>query len=285
MLRSSLLFFICFCCTLSVSAQFDLMEVQLELKTMREKIMKSRDDAEKIEMNRNFGLQILEIAEDPSTFFSKLDSIPKIGVIYSPDKDLKIINWNLALENQSFMYYAVLIQKHKSKIKVTQLQDKSTNMKKPLEAELNAQSWFGSLYYDILPFKHQGSKHYLLLGWDGEDAFSNKKIIDVLHFEDGLARFGALVFDEPYAKRQRVIFQYSAKSVMSLAYNEKLKMVVFDHLSPMQDNLEGMHEFYVPDMSYDGLRYKGGLWRLEEDVDVRSNRSMKNYTAPPQIGR
>ncbi len=284
MLRTSLILLLSFCISPSI-AQSELLVKQLELKQLREKIMKSREDVEKMELNRAFGLQILEIVQDPANYHSNLDSIPKIGVIFSPDKKLKIINWNLALEDLSFKYYAVLVQKVKSEVSVIQLQDNSLEIQSPLRKELNAQNWFGALYYDIIPFKHKGERKYLLLGWDGEDAFSNKKIIDVLSFENGNPRFGAEVFGKTYDKQRRIIFEYSAKSVMSLSYYQKLKMVVFDHLSPLQENMEGMHEFYVPDMSYDGLIYKGGQWKLQKDVDVRSNRSMKNYTAPPKMGR
>ena len=47
-------------------------------------------------------------------------------------------------------------------------------------------------------------------------------------------------------------------------------MIVFDHLSPSREDLEGQYQFYGPDFSYDGLRWKDCGWVLIEDLDLRA---------------
>ena len=39
---------------------------------------------------------------------------------------------------------------------------------------LSENSWFGALYYKIIPVV-KNKTYYTLLGWDGNDMFSNKK--------------------------------------------------------------------------------------------------------------
>ena len=57
---------------------------------------------------------------------------------------------------------------------------------------------------------------------------------------------------------------------MSLKYNNELKMIVFDHLSPFESRYQGVYQFYGPDFSYDGLEFNKGIWRLISDVDARN---------------
>jgi hypothetical protein len=267
--------------TLSTQAQ-DLLDLQMELKGIREKVMKSRSDAEKLELNREFTARMRQLAETEDYFDDQLDSIPKIGVVFSPDRGLKLIGWNVALEDQSFQYYTLLIKNDKKAYQVFFLNDKSDDLTQVERSQLNMNQWFGALYYEVIPFKHGGQKKYLLLAWDGHTAYSNKKVVEVLKFEEGVPTFGDQVFGEPYSMNKRILFEYSSKAVMSMNYDDKLDMVVFDHLTPLQPNLEGMHEFYVPDLSFDGLEYRGGSWRYVEDVDFRGKRSMKNYNPPPK---
>jgi hypothetical protein len=53
---------------------------------------------------------------------------------------------------------------------------------------------------------------------------------------------------------------------MSLNYDDARNRIIFDHLSPESQSMEGFREFYVPDMSYDALKFANNKWVLEEDV-------------------
>jgi hypothetical protein len=56
---------------------------------------------------------------------------------------------------------------------------------------------------------------------------------------------------------------------MSLAWNSKMKMIIFDHLAPPNSSYTGNYAYYGPDFSYDGFRFEEGKWELVEKVDVR----------------
>ena len=51
-----------------------------------------------------------------------------------------------------------------------------------------------------------------------------------------------------------------------MKFEEKYGRVVMDHLSPEAPSLEGLHSYYVPDLSYDSYAYNGAYWVLTEDV-------------------
>jgi len=57
---------------------------------------------------------------------------------------------------------------------------------------------------------------------------------------------------------------------MSLQWNEKMNMIIFDHLSPSKPSYTGNYQFYGPDFSYDGLEVVNGYWDLVEDIDIRN---------------
>ncbi|MBL7915546.1 MAG: hypothetical protein JNL49_10925, partial [Bacteroidia bacterium] len=55
-----------------------------------------------------------------------------------------------------------------------------------------------------------------------------------------------------------------------LRYEEKKKMFVFDHLSPASPSAKGQFRYYGPDFTYDGYRFKKGLWYYKSNLDMRN---------------
>ncbi len=254
--------------------------LELELKDLRNKVMKSTDDVEKIRLNGEFRIK-MKAFMGQSSFDHTMDSIPKIGVLKSPDDKFRLICWNVAFENGTFSYYCFVQLQNRDESIIYELNDYSDKLERPQFAVTRPNQWFGCLYYEIIPYKEGGITKYLLLGWDGNDHLSNMKIIDVLLVDGMDIQFGARSFKEPYVGNTRIFFEYNEQAVMSLQYDEKLKMIVFDHLIPRQPNLEGMYEFYIPDLSFDGLKFEKDGWYLKQDIDARNNRKMGKYNAPP----
>jgi hypothetical protein len=57
---------------------------------------------------------------------------------------------------------------------------------------------------------------------------------------------------------------------MSINYDERLDMIVFDHLAPFEPILSGNFAFYGPDGSFDGFKFENGSFRWYRDVDARN---------------
>ena len=62
---------------------------------------------------------------------------------------------------------------------------------------------------------------------------------------------------------------------MSLRYEKKKKMIVFDHLSPSSPSLKGKYEYYGPDFTYDGFSFKKGIWHYRKNLEMRNDGNRK----------
>ena len=71
-------------------------------------------------------------------------------------------------------------------------------------------------------------------------------------------------------KLKRVIFEYSSQVVMSMRYDDKLNMIVMDHLAPSEPILTNNYRFYCPDGSFDAFKFEKGVFVLHKDVDARN---------------
>jgi len=262
---------------------------ELELQVLCHKLFHERKkDAEKQECNRQLLRKFEEVLREPGSFDNyHFDSLKNdIGILTSPDEKFRIIHWNVPAEDGSQEYFG-FIQEHfsetikhgffkRSRIDSMQLYpliDKSAEIKNPENAITDNKKWFGLLYNRIIIKKVKSKTYYTLLGWDGNDKFSQKKVIDVLTFDNkGVPHFGADIFS--YQKRypKRIIFEYSATCSMSLRYSSKKDSIVFGHLAPIQPKLEGQYQYYCSDMSFDGFGFKKGKWNYGMDVNALNER-------------
>jgi hypothetical protein len=222
----------------------------------------------------NLITRLANMKESISYDFSNLKN--NMTVLSSPDKKFVLYNWNYVNNKNEYFYYAILQVLSKDKnIHIVHLKD-SGNIEPNLEYKtLTQNDWTGVAYYDMIMRKTKERTYYTLLGWDGRDLFTNRKVIDVLYFEnDTSPMFGSPIFNVEKGKlsknKSRIIFTYSYKTNITLVYNNKLDMIVFDHVSPTSPKYEGHYEYYGADFSYDGLDFRDNEWFLVEDVDVKN---------------
>jgi hypothetical protein len=207
-------------------------------------------------------------------------------MLESPDRQVRVFTWDVEAEDGTHMYYGFVqaYNKKSKKYEVYQLTDKSDAIKDPENAILDNTKWFGAYYYQVAQVKYKQKKYYVLLGWDGNNRITNKRLIEVLYFnEKGFPKFGDAIFTAENGKiKKRVIFEYQAGIFMSLRYEDEKQVIVFDHLSPSNPNLEGQYEFYGPDFSYDMMEFKEGKWQYKKDVLPRNDKDKtdKFFHAP-----
>src|SRR5690606_10337143 len=100
---------------------------------------------------------------------------------------------------------------------------------------LKPTNWYGALYYNLRQFDAPTGRQYLLFGFNGFSLFNKKKLVDVLHFENGEAVFGAPVFVQENTStgeqtvRNRLVLEYTAESSIRLNYDETYEQIMFDH--------------------------------------------------------
>lgn len=235
------------------------------------RIKNSFDDKEKVALSAQVESLMDSVLQQKEIFTYAFDSLKFIGSVVSEDAKVRIFTWNLPFEDGTHKYFGKILYRYKrNSIELITLDDRSSQVKKPEQERLTAERWFGALYYRIIEHKSGHLTYYTLLGFDLNDFLTNKKIVEVLWFDDQeQVHFGAPIFKNQNFRQQRVIFEYSARATMGLKYDENMQMIIFDHLAPFKPTLKGQPEFYGPDFSYDGLKLERGIWNAYFDLDVR----------------
>jgi hypothetical protein len=289
-----LFFNLLFFCT--VFAQNNFQQKENELKILGDSILKGTSDSVRSEASLLFNSKFETLLNDSGSFNYDFDSLKNVSVLTSPDKSVRIYSWILPSVSKDNYSYFGFVQLHDKKLKKTslfKLQEDNLPTEEAEKKSLSTGNWFGSLYYKIIENKTNGHKIYTLLGWKGHNRQTTLKVIDVLVIEKGIPKFGAPVFKTDHGVKHRVIFEYSSQAVMSLRYNEKKKMIVFDHLSPSNPDLKGKYENYGPDMSYDAFKFKSDKWNYLKNIEIgnpseddaktqNSNVKHKEFYTPPK---
>ncbi len=210
--------------------------------------------------------------KDPASYAVNLDSVKFMGKVVSPDNAFRALNWNIAYGDFTFEYFNFLQfnPQDKQGYRVIRLMDTGLKVGKDLEnKQFSSENWYGALIYKILLNTYKRQNYYTLLELDYNNLMSSFKIIDVMTFDKlGNPVFGAPIFKTDKGIRSRVVFEYSAQVSMGLKYDDRFKMIVFDHLSPIRPDLAGDYKFYGPDFSYDGYKFENGFWVYKPDLDV-----------------
>ena len=206
---------------------------------------------------------------DDKDYNNKIDNdIAKFVSNISPlDSTFKVYTWQID-EGHEYRYYGFIQLADGRWIELIDNQE-GLGINYDL---LNAENWYGVLYYNIYSFHSDNNNYYLLFGYDAKDQFSNRKVIDVLSFdESGNAVLGAPVFvmneavrpDEQY----RYVIEYDENAFVRLNYDPSLHKIVFDHLIPLGNMNPGQNmETMVPDGSYSGFEFQQGKWIFKEKL-------------------
>ncbi len=216
-----------------------------------------------------------ELLTMESSFFYPWDELDMIGKVKSPDQKVKVFTWHLSKENGEYEYFGFIQifitgKKKEKSILVYKLNQSDEEFKNLENAEVTTGNWPGMLYYDLIPFSHKKNDLYLLLGYSFKDPMSQQKVMEVLTINrKGQPEFGG-EFIRGEEETKRVVFRYSEQVVMRILYDDRLKMVVFDHLQPFEPILRGDYRFYAPDGSYDAYEFSKGSFYFREDVDARN---------------
>lgn len=238
---------------------------------MMKSIDKSRNPLRTQELAKQVEHMMDSLLAKPEVMSYPFDSLQYIGSVTSKDEVLRVFTWNVPREDGTYRYYGkIQYRPGKKSFKYLSLTDKSSTMENPQRQRLTTSQWYGALYYDLIAHTSGEQTYYTVLGLNLNDMLSNKKLIDVIWFdEQGQAHFGAPIFRNQTGRQYRIIFEYSSRVVMGLKYDERMQMIVYDHLAPFKPQLEGQYEFYGPDFSYDGFKLERGIWNAYFDLDAR----------------
>ncbi|MDB3906694.1 hypothetical protein N9355_04440 [Crocinitomicaceae bacterium] len=245
-----------------------LQEIEQELDSLLDVLRTAETNAEKSSANAEFKQLMTQALNEPGALSYDFTLLETVGVIDSPDEQVRIVNWNVEQEDFSHTYHCFVLynDNKKDEVRVTELVDMSFGMPSQPTEIIDHENWYGALYYKIIPVKRGSKTIYTLLGWDHNSSLSQIKLIDAMYFTSSAVKFGSPIFKMGKETKKRVFFEHSKKTSMFLNYEAHRERIMMDHLSPESPALKNFRSYYVPDMSYDAFEYEGKKWVLKEDV-------------------
>lgn len=298
----------------SKAQNYNMQGFELILKPLMEEMLSAESDNERFAANEKFMENLEDALNWEKSFSYPFPLLKDISILTSPDKQFRILTWAIVSESGDFENFGFVQAKNslKNEYEVYRLFDRSDNCIQPELEKLNDSSWYGAVYYDLITTKNNGNTYYLLLGWDGNNIYSRRKIIEPISFARNSARpiFGQTVFYKE-KDRKRYIFEYSTETTFNLKYEtqyynitsnkkakstllhkakpfeveepetDKKQMIFFDVLEPMAYGMEGFTQGYVPSGEVTGLYFEDGKWKkLKHNVLPRNKKDKKDTFVP-----
>lgn len=283
--------------------------------SLHNRILKAGSDSSRRAMGPDLRSEVEELLACDGVFEAEFPELSdRMGILDSPDERFRLFHWNLAYNDGTHEYFGYILKpRDDKKAEVIQLEafqnstdrdsrgrKKNTLRKPELEKKkLPPRTWIPALYYRIIQKERDGRTFYTLLGWEGKNAYTTRKQIEVLHFDKkGVPHFGMPIFKgqeeegekdrvgkkesgerslmrrrrerkEHEQPKRRVIFEYTDNASLTLNYEADKDRVVFNHLVPKRPDLKGMYEFYEPDLVFNAYVWQEdkGYWKFKEKVE------------------
>jgi len=210
---------------------------------------------------------LVKALREPDSFSYPFDNLEYLAKAYAPDSTFRLLTWFVKLDNGESRYFGT-IQLNNGNNDIIPFFQNKTEIIDIRNANLNPQKWYGAIYYNITKISDKKKDYYMLYGWDGGSFLSNKKILDVLYFEEDSIKLGAPIIQSKKGDKpiNRLILEYKKEATVSINYDEVLEMIVYDHTIPEDGKSFGMYPTYIPDGSYEALKFKNGMWQYVEKV-------------------
>ena len=239
------------------------------LKILFEKLKYSKNDTSRDSLNTIIASDLKNYISDNAV--SELQKIKNLSVLISEDKKVSILTWPILYSDFTYKFFGFVryYEPDFGRYTVEKLKDNSDKIVNPERQILNPDNWYGAFYYKMVYKKYKKNKIYVLLGWDGNNDMTNRKIIDVFYSDENEEPvFGKNIFNSQDGIKKRLIFEYKEGISMNLRYDEKKDMIIWDHLSPSKPSLKGHFEYYGPDLTFDALFFEKGIWNYIPDVNL-----------------
>ncbi|MBC8343894.1 MAG: trypsin-like peptidase domain-containing protein [Bacteroidetes bacterium] len=257
-----------------------LLVMEKSIYALGDTIVDGWNEFSRLDALTDFIPQFVKSLKIPGSFHYPFDSLTFMFILKSPDEKFRIFSWALRFDDGTYRYYGAIQMDKEGAAQLTPLFDYSKNMflNEAEDSILGPETWFGALYYDIMKLKYRKQTYYILLGWDGNNQFSSKKIIEVFQFDknDQLI-IGAPIFEVDSMIKYRRIFEFNNEYNMILKSFPEKKMIVFDQLVPPQEKHEGKTWLYIPSDVYNYYRFRKGKMIFHEDFfdDVNEVKAKK----------
>jgi hypothetical protein len=262
-------------------------EAELKLSLLYGQLAQSEDDARSDSICEAMRQTWISSFDQPEVFDYPFTQL-KFCTLISKDHHIRLLNWNLPYRDGTYKYFCFLLVWDDSQKNFTwhELLDTMHEPEKPESRFLTTEKWLGALYFEIIPMTRKGkSSTYTLLGWDGKDNLTTRKIVDAITISGDKIRLGANLFEYAGDSRKRIILEYSNEVSASVKYFPKKNCIVMDHLSPKNPMMQGIYADYGPDGTYCLFELKKDKWIFMDEIDISqfADDDSKPYRDPRKV--
>jgi hypothetical protein len=248
------------------SSNLDILKLgEQELAPHATQIIQGTESIDRILSDSIFIKNWVKLLKIQNSFYYPFDSLITISRIYAPDSSFRIFTWQLFIdENTVRQHGAIQMNTPDGSLKLFPLIDKSDVIINQDDTVTSNLAWIGAIYYKMIEKSYKKEKYYTLIGFDENNIQSNKKIIEVLHFKDGLPVFGGGYFLIPNNEIKphnpaRYIMEFKKEASPKLNFDNEMNMIVLEHLIS-ESNQPAKAWTMIGDGDYDGLRWEMGRW-------------------------
>lgn len=242
---------------------------------LKENVVQFKNDSipfeERVALIHDFIPRFVAILKEKNSFQFPFDDLASLVKVYAPDNSFRIFTWQLKEPLGTHRYYGA-IQLNSKELKMLPLFDYSDTMNVHPQEILSHDNWYGAIYYKCLQHEVEGKPYYTLLGYDEADFVSNRKILEILSFNEK----EELVFGAPLISitdslgitqiKNRMFLEYNQKASVKLNFDEVMNQMIFDHLVAPSKAEEGAWFTYIPDGTYEGLEWVNNTWTWIEKM-------------------
>lgn len=241
------------------------------LKKIAFQILNGRNVEDRFSADSQFTKTLVRALQIKNSFYFPFDSLVSIARVIPPDNTFKIFTWQLAINGDIIRQHgAIQMNTKDGSLQLFPLIDKTDLIQNLADTITSNHAWIGAIYYKVIEEKAFGKTYYTLLGFDDNNMVSDRKIIEVLTFKNGVPVFGGPYFSFKNSEKNvnsidRYIMEYKKNAGPKLSYDDDMGIIIFEHL--VSETGEPKKKYtYIPDGDYEGLKWKDGKWVYIEKI-------------------
>lgn len=251
----------------AVSAQDETVtRLRSEIAFYADVMVNASDARHRERAHHSLQMAMDSLLATPNSYQIDFDSIPWVSVLHG--SGYRVITWQWMVDPETYRYDGYI----QTPDAVTELKDSRPFLNGSAFNTYSPSTWYGALYYDLIPFERAGKSYALLLGFNAENSNLNTKVADVLDLNGSEPVFGVPVFsgkeDQPMT---RLIVQYADVATVHIRYDSALGGIIHDHLIVLEGLGLNGESLPVSDGSLEGWLLANGDWVYHTEVyDVPS---------------
>jgi len=229
------------------------------------KLIMGINAADRFKADSNLTKILVRALKTSNSFYYPFDSVITVSKLYAPDSSFRIYTWQMMIsDNMIRQHGAIQMRTADGSLKLFPLIDKSDITENYADTTGNHFGWMGAVYYKIIQTQYNNKKYYTLLGYDENNIRSNKKIIEVMRFENGEPYFGGPFFSAPgnslvAHNPARYVMEFKKEAGPRLTYDDDLNMIIMEHLVS-ESNEPNKKWTLIGDGDYEGFKWSNGRW-------------------------